>query len=289
MLTGTGTALITPFTPDGKIDFPALETLVSETVSAGPDFIVAMGTTAETATMTPQEQQDVLRCIINTNSGHLPLVLGAGCNDTAALVARIRNISPDEVSAVLSVAPYYNKPSQEGLYAHFAEIAKASPVPVILYNIPSRTGVNMLPGTILRLARDFGNIAGVKEASGSMEQAMRIIKERPEGFAVYSGDDALGVPMTLMGGQGVISVLANSHPAACSAMIKHALGGRIKEALEIHYRFLDYISLLFCEGNPTGVKAAMSLMGKCCPHVRLPLVKASEGLMSYLSQALDKL
>lgn len=147
----------------------------------------------------------------------------------------------------------------------------------------------MLPGTILRLARDFGNIAGVKEASGSMEQAMRIIKERPEGFAVYSGDDALGVPMTLMGGQGVISVLANSHPAACSAMIKHALGGRIKEALEIHYRFLDYISLLFCEGNPTGVKAAMSLMGKCCPHVRLPLVKASEGLMSSLSQALDKL
>lgn len=289
MITGTGTALITPFTPDGKIDFPALETLVSETVSAGPDFMVAMGTTAETATMTGEEQHDVLRCIINANSGRLPLVLGAGCNDTAALVSRLKNIPKDEVSAVLSVVPYYNKPSQEGIYAHFAEVAEASPVPVILYNIPSRTGVNMLPVTILRLARDFSNIIGVKEASGSLEQAMRIIKERPEGFAVYSGDDALGVPMTLMGGQGVISVLANSHPAECSAMIRHAMEGRIKEALEIHYRFLDYISLLFCEGNPTGVKAAMSLMGKCGPDVRLPLVKASESLMSSLSQALGKL
>lgn len=287
MLTGTGVALITPFTSSGQIDFPSLERTVHNIIKGRVEFLVVLGTTAETATLTEEEKEQVIQCVTVANHGRVPLVLGAGGNNTAGIVHYLQNADLGAFSAILSVVPYYNRPSQEGIYAHYAAIAQASPLPVILYNIPARTGVNMTPETALALARDFDNIAGIKESSGSLESLTHLVKNRPEHFAVYAGDDALGVPAVLMGAQGLISVMANLLPKDTSDMIRYAARDRSLRALGLYNKYLDFMSLLFREGNPTGIKTAMSLAALCSDTVRLPLVKGSESLRQEMKRFLE--
>lgn len=288
MLTGTGVALITPFTSQGQVDFPALERTVNNIIKGRAEFIIVLGTTAETATLSGEEKQQIVRSVVDAAKGRVPLVLGAGGNSTAEIVRCLEREDLSAFAAILSVVPYYNRPTQEGIYRHFAAVAQASPIPVILYNIPARTGVNMEPETALRLAREFDNITGIKESSGSMPQLMHLIKNRPEGFAVFAGDDALGVPATLMGGQGVISVMANIFPKDTSDMIRDAMRGRTMRALGLHYKYLDFMTLLFREGNPAGIKTAMSIAALCSDAVRLPLVAGSDSLRREMSAFLEK-
>lgn len=288
MLTGTGVALITPFTSQGQVDFPALDRTVNNIIKGRAEFIIVLGTTAETATLSQEEKQQIVNCVVTAAKGRVPLILGVGGNSTAEVVHFLRKEDLGAFSAILSVVPYYNRPTQEGIYQHFAAIAQASPIPVILYNIPARTGVNMEPETALKLARKFGNIAGIKESSGSMPQLMQLIKDRPEEFAVFAGDDALGVPATLMGAQGVISVMANLFPKDTSDMIRDAMRGRAMRALGLHYKYLDFMALLFREGNPAGIKTAMSIAALCSDAVRLPLVAGSDALRKEMTAFLEK-
>ncbi len=288
MLTGTGVALITPFTSAGEVDYASLERTVNNLINGRVDFLVVLGTTGESATLTDEEKQQILQCVAVATRGRVPLVLGAGGNDTAALVRSLQTIDTSAFSALLSVAPYYNRPSQQGLYEHFAALAQASPLPILLYNIPSRTGVNLEAETTLRLARDFGNIVGIKESSGSMPQLMQLLAHRPEEFSVLYGDDALGVPAVLLGAQGLISVMANIFPKDTSEMIRLALKGRTHRALELHYRYLDFMTLLCKEGNPVGIKTAMGLTALCNDTVRLPLVQGSESLRNEMAAFLKR-
>ena len=288
MLTGTGVALITPFTSAGEVDYASLERTVNNLINGRVDFLVVLGTTGESATLTDEEKQQIVQCVAVATRGRVPLVLGAGGNDTAALVRSLQTIDTSAFSALLSVAPYYNRPSQQGLYAHFAALAQASPLPILLYNIPSRTGVNLEAETTLRLARDFGNIVGIKESSGSMSQLMQLLAHRPDDFSVLCGDDALGVPAVLMGAQGLISVMANIFPKDTAEMIRLALKGRTHRALELHYRYLDFMALLCKEGNPIGIKTAMGLAALCDETVRLPLVRGSESLRSEMAAFLKR-
>ncbi len=269
---GMGVALITPFKTDETIDFDALSRVVEHLIKNGTDYLVVCGTTAETPTLTDAEKDEVTRFVVNCNAGRLPIVLGMGGNNTKALVEKLSNYDLSGIDAILSVTPYYNKPSQEGLYQHYAAIANASPLPIILYNVPGRTGINMLASTTLRLANDFNNIIAIKEASGIFSQIDDIIKNKPEDFMVISGDDGITFPLITLGAVGVISVIGNAFPREFSRMVRLALEGDYKNARTIHHRFTELIELLFVEGNPAGVKSMLALMGLIENKLRLPLV-----------------
>ncbi len=276
-ITGTGTALVTPFNPHGDVDFPALEKLIDYQTHNGVDFLVALGTTGETVTLTDSEQKRIIDVFKNKKNG-LSLVVGMGGNSTVAVCEQIKNTDFNGIDAILSVVPYYNKPSQEGIFLHFSAIAAVSPVPVIIYNVPGRTGKNMTADTTLRLAEEYDNIIAVKEASGDMEQVMDILNRKPEDFVLLSGDDALTFAMLGLGAEGVISVVSNAYPAHFASMVLHARGGNCDKALEIHNALLPFISMIFEEGSPSGVKEALKYMNVCGSDVRLPLAPVSEKL-----------
>ncbi len=275
---GTGVALVTPFRDDKTIEYDALEKLINYVIDGGVNYIVALGTTAETPTLSEQEKQEVLAFILGKTAGRIPVVCGAGGNDTAGVIRQLTTWDMEGVAAILSVAPYYNKPSQEGIYQHFKAIASATDKPIILYNVPGRTSSNILPETVLRLAADFKNIVAVKEASGNMAQCMDIVQGKPEHFAVLSGDDDLVLPQIAIGMEGVISVAANCYTRDFTQMVQYALDNRFPEACILHYKLLHGIRLLFAEGNPAGVKCALNKYDICANTVRLPLVPASNGL-----------
>lgn len=271
-LSGMGVALVTPFKPDKSIDFDALGRLIDLQLTGGTDYLVVLGTTSESPTLEPEECAELRSFITSHVDGRIPLVLGCGGFNTAAVVRQLHSIDLSPYSAILSVVPYYNKPSQEGIYCHYAAVAQASPLPVILYNVPGRTGVNMTAETTLRLAADFPNIAGVKEASGNMVQADEIIKHKSPDFMLISGDDAVTFPLITLGASGVISVIGNAFPREFSRMVRLALAGDYDEARRIHHRFTDLFGLLFVDGNPAGVKCVLHAMGYIHNELRLPLV-----------------
>jgi 4-hydroxy-tetrahydrodipicolinate synthase len=283
---GTGVALVTPLDSTGSIDFNSLKKLLTHTAK-GVDYYVVMGTTGESATMTKEEKKEVLRFVLKNNPKKLPIVYGIGGNNTAAVLEEIASTNFRGISAILSVSPYYNKPSQEGIYQHFKKVADASPVPVILYNVPGRTSSNMSADTTLRLAQ-HKNIVGVKEASGNLEQCMKIAKEKPANFLLISGDDLLTVPICSVGGVGVISVLANAFPNIFQKMVEHALAGNYAKAKTEAFKLLEINTPMYEEGNPTGVKYLLSLLKICHPHVRLPLVEPSAGLRKKIEKLYPK-
>ena len=271
-LIGMGVALITPFKEDETIDFDALARLVEHQIKNGTDYLVVCGTTAETPTLTEEEKDEIKSFVVNCAAGRIPIVLGVGGNNTKAVANQLQTKDFTGIDAILSVTPYYNKPSQEGLYQHYAAIAKASPLPVILYNVPGRTGVNMLPETTIRLANEFTNICAVKEASGNFSQIDEIIKNKPADFLVISGDDGITFLLITLGAVGVISVIGNAFPREFSKMVRLALQGEYNNARKIHHRFTELFSLLFVEGNPAGVKSMLAVMGMIENKLRLPLV-----------------
>ena len=275
---GVGVALVTPFDADGAVDYEALGRLVDHVSAGGVDYLVALGTTAETPTLTAQEQHEVTDFIRTRNTAGLPLIVGIGGNSTAEVIRRIGSADLTATTAILSVTPYYNKPSQRGLYEHYKAIAEASPVPVLLYNVPGRTGVNMTADTTLKLAHEVGNLLGIKEACGSLSQMCYLLRDRPEGFLVISGDDNMALPLIAHGGDGVISVAANAFPAVFVKMVRAAYDGDMKTASALHLRTLEAVDALFAEGNPTGIKAALAAKGMIGNYLRLPLVPASDAL-----------
>lgn len=277
-LKGTGVALITPFTADNQVDIPALERIVEYVIAGGVEFIVALGTTSEAPTLTKEEKQLVCNTIVRVNNKRVPLVIGIGGNNTQNVIDEIKYTQLDDFVAILSVTPYYNKPSQAGMYAHFAAIAQASPLPIILYNVPGRTGVSMTAETIVSLATNFSNITAVKEASGNLVFDMQLLKQLPAGFTFLSGDDGTTLPSVYMGGKGAISVIGIAYPAEFSQMVRLGLEGKVAEANQLHYGLLPKIGLAFKEGNPIGIKAILAAKGLCEPYVRLPLVEASAEL-----------
>ncbi|MBG0783178.1 MAG: 4-hydroxy-tetrahydrodipicolinate synthase [Bacteroidales bacterium] len=280
---GTGVALVTPFENDGSIAFKALHKLVKHTLDEGVDFVVALGTTSEAPAMNEKEKEQVVLTILEASSGRCPVLLGVGGNNTQAILDQLDKGIVKGVSGILSVIPYYNKPQQNGLIAHFKAIADKSPVPVVLYNVPGRTGTNMTAKTCLELAH-HPNIVGVKEASGDLQQIMTIIQNKPKDFAVLSGDDVLTFPLIALGADGVISVAANAFSKEFSDMVKIARNGQMAEAAKLHYQMLHRMNLLFAEGNPTGVKALLEIMGICGSKTRLPLVEASNQLKTNLKE-----
>lgn len=286
---GHGVALVTPFRGDGSINYVALEAIVEHLIDGGVDYLVVLGTTAETATLSMEEKKALVAKVVEVNSGRLPLVLGIGGNNTQELLELMNSFDLSSFVALLSVAPYYNKPNQEGLYQHYSKIAAHAPLPVILYNVPSRTGVNIEPETVLRLATDCKNIVAVKEASGNFQQAHTLLKICPPEFVVLSGDDELSLPMILAGAHGVISVIGNALPEAYSNIIRLGLQRDVVEAYALQYLLLDIIRMIYVEGNPTGVKVLMNVLGLCENQLRLPLVAASPDLSSRLKAAWDKL
>jgi 4-hydroxy-tetrahydrodipicolinate synthase len=275
---GTAPAIITPFTPKGEVDYKALGSLVEYWITNGVDFLVVMGTTGESATLDKQEKKEVFEFIAKQTAQRIPLVLGIGGNNTKEVIESLGHFDLSKADGILSVSPYYNKPTQDGIYAHYAAFAAECPLPIILYNVPGRTGSNVLPATTIRLAYEVENIVAVKEASGNMEQIMQIIAEKPADFNVLSGDDAITLPLLAAGADGVISVVANSHPKEFSDMVRYGLAGDFTKAREIHYPMLNVIEHLFIEGNPGGIKAVMKIKGLCGDSVRLPLVNISEAL-----------
>lgn len=285
---GVGVALVTPFNNDLEIDFAALEALVEYVIGAGADYLVVLGTTAETPTLSAAEKRAVADRVLALNAGRKPVVIGIGGNNTAEVVTAVKEFDFKGVDALLSVTPYYNKPSQEGIYQHYKAVAEASPVPVVLYNVPGRTGVNMTACTTLRLAHDFKNIIAVKEASGNLSQAAYILRDRPEGFLVISGDDNCALPMMSMGGNGVISVAANAFAAKFCKMVHLAEDGNFPAAATLHLELTEATDLLFAEGNPVGVKAALTIKGIIPNNLRLPLVKASDELCGKLKVQIEK-
>ena len=288
-LVGTGVALVTPFKEDFSIDTMALSKIVNYCVDGGIDYLVVLGTTGESVVLSKKEKQLVVDTIVTANAGRLPLVLGVGGNNTAAVVEELQETDLKDFIAVLSVSPYYNRPTQEGIYQHFKAISLASPKPVILYNVPGRTGSNMLPETVLRLANDFNNIVGIKEACGDMVQVMRTIKDKPADFMVISGDDFTALSTVLAGGSGVISVLGQGLPSEFSQMIRFGLEGRVKEAFTLHYVLQDGMDLIFKEGNPAGIKALLEAVGLGTAVVRLPLVEATSTLKRTIEGFLNSL
>ena len=269
---GMGVALITPFTSSGEVDMSTLKRLVEYQIQNGADFLCILATTSEAPCLSKEEKQNIKNLIVDVNNGRVPILMGCGGNNTAAVVSELREIDLNGIDGILSVCPYYNKPSQEGLYRHFKAIAEASPLPVVLYNVPGRTGINMKPETTVRLARDCDNIVAIKEAAGSLEQVDEIIKNKPSGFDVLSGDDALTFSMVASGAAGVISVIGNALPKEFSRMIRLEFRGEYEPARKIHHGFTELYSLLFVDGNPAGVKALLHEMGFIENVLRLPLV-----------------
>ena len=273
---GVGVALVTPFSEKGQIDFAGLERLIEHSIAGGVDYFVVQGTTGESPTLRMEEKRSLLDFILEVNKKRLPIVYGIGGNNTKVVCDLIRSMDLTGVSGILSVSPFYNKPSQEGIYQHYKRVAASTSLPIILYNVPARTGSNMSAETTLRLAKDFANITAIKEASGDLAQISDIIAKKPLDFEVISGDDALTLPLIALGAEGVISVVANAFPKPFSTMVNQALFGQIHEAKAIHYTLLDILKLLFVEGNPAGVKEALKHRGICGNGVRLPLIPVTE-------------
>lgn len=282
--TGTGVAIVTPFTTKGAVDFPALTKLVEHLIKGRVEYIVVMGTTGESATLSKEEKQKVVEHIVKVIKKRLPLVLGVGGNNTAEIIETLKKDDLSAFSAILSVSPYYNKPSQEGIYQHYKAISKASPLPVILYNVPGRTSSNIAWDTTIRLASEFKNIIAIKEASGNLEQCMKIIKHRPDNFLIISGDDNLTLPIIASGGDGVISVVANAYPADFSDMVRHALVHDLKTAQKLHYKLMDITEQLFADGNPGGIKYVLSQKKITGSSVRLPLVEPNATVKAKLKK-----
>jgi len=281
---GTGVAMVTPFDANGQVDFTALARLTNHLIDGRVDYLVVMGTTGESVTLSKEEKKAVLKAVLTTNAGRIPVVLGVGGNNTAEVCDELKNRDTTGLSAILSVSPSYNKPTQDGIYAHYKAVSEASPLPIILYNVPGRTGSNMLPATTLRLARDFDNIIGIKEASGSVEQCIDILKRRSSDFLVISGDDNLTLALIACGADGVISVVGNAFPQAFANMTRAALANDLVSARSLQYRLFDIINMLFAEGNPGGVKCALKELGICEEHMRLPLVPVSDTLRKKLGE-----
>lgn len=276
---GTGVAMVTPFDEQGNVDTDNLSRLVEFLIAGGVEYLVVLGTTGETATLDHTEKQFIFSHVAGVNAGRLPLVAGIGGNDTRSVIADLQGFDLKGYDGVLSVSPYYNKPSQEGLFRHYKAVAESSPLPVIMYNVPGRTGMNVSAETTIRIARECPNIFATKEASGNMDQIMRILRDKPDGFDVISGDDALTLPMVALGATGVISVVANAYPRIFSDMVRDCLRGDFTSALPVHHRLLEVVETLFAEGSPAGVKAYMQELGLCADHVRLPVVPVSEALL----------
>lgn len=281
-LIGTGVALVTPFKKDFSVDVEALKKIVRYNIEGDVDYLVVLGTTAESATLSKEEKELVVQTIIEENQGKLPLVLGVGGNNTQEVIKELQTRDLSDFVAILSVSPYYNKPSQEGIYQHFKAIAQASPLPILLYNVPGRTSSNMLPSTVIRLAKDCKNIIGIKEAAGDIVQAMKLIQQAPEGFLVISGDDMITLPMVLAGGSGVISVMAEGFPKEFSKMVRLGLERKVDEAYQIHYKLADGIDMIFEQGNPAGIKQVFAHLGLSENTLRLPLVSVNSDLSSRL-------
>jgi 4-hydroxy-tetrahydrodipicolinate synthase len=287
--TGTGVALVTPFYTDGRIDFASLNKVVDHVIQGGVDYLVALGTTAETPALSKNDRLAVTQAVLEANAGRLPVVLGMGGNDTAELLDYLHAFDMQGITALLSVTPYYNKPSQEGLYQHYKAMLSATDLPILLYNVPARTACNLKASTTLRLASDFKQFVGIKEASGDFTQIMDIIQNRPAGFKVVSGDDLITLPLLAAGADGVISVIANAYPRAFSSMTRLALAGDYEKARQEHYRLFPMMQLLFEEGNPTGVKAAMAIQGLLENNLRLPMISSSHTLYDRIAKANNSL
>ncbi|TDP57542.1 4-hydroxy-tetrahydrodipicolinate synthase [Flavobacterium dankookense] len=277
-LIGTGVALVTPFKKDFSVDVEALKRIVNFQIDNGIDYLVILGTTAESATLNEAEKELVIKTIVEANNGRLPLVLGVGGNNTQHVIDELKSKNLSDFVAILSVSPYYNKPTQEGIYQHFKAIAEVSPLPIILYNVPGRTSSNMLPKTVLRLANDFKNIVAIKEAAGDIVQAMTLIKDKPADFLVISGDDMITLPMVLAGGSGVISVIAEGFPKEFSEMVHLGLNKKVEEAYKLHYLLADSINMIFEQGNPAGIKEIFKTLGLSENTVRLPLIPVDDEL-----------
>ncbi|WP_231426280.1 4-hydroxy-tetrahydrodipicolinate synthase [Pedobacter sp. Leaf250] len=286
---GTGVALVTPFNTDGSVDYNGLKNLINHLVEGGIDYLVSLGTTGETATMTKEEKKKVWAYTAEINNNRLPLVAGIGGNNTLAVADDIKNFENNGYSAILSVSPYYNKPSQEGIYQHYKYLAEVSPLDIILYNVPGRTMSNMTPDTTCRLAHDFKNIIATKEASGSFDQFNQIMRDKPADFLLISGDDPITLPMIALGASGIISVVGNALPRQFSDMVRQCLEGDFKAATPAHLSLVEFTRLAFAEGNPAGIKAALKHLSICGDTVRLPLVKASSGLEQSIIKEIEKL
>jgi 4-hydroxy-tetrahydrodipicolinate synthase len=287
LLKGTGVAIITPFHDSGNIDFGSFGKIIEHIIGGGVNYIVALGTTGESVTLSRDEKVAVLEFVAEIVNKRVPVVAGFGGNNTQEVINTIKSCSFEGIDAILSVCPYYNKPQQKGLYIHYKAIAGVCPVPVILYNVPARTSVNITPETVLRLAGDFSNIIGIKEASGNLMQCMEIINDRPQGFLVISGDDALTLPMLALGADGVISVVANAFPREFSEMVNLSLKGKFTKARTLHFNLLKFTNALFMDGNPSGIKAAMEILGLCKSNVRLPLVKVNKNVHSLIAEQVE--
>lgn len=286
---GTGIAIITPFNDDLTVDYNALTNLVNFNIENGIDYIVISGTTGESATITKAEKKQIISSIVEANNNRVPLVLGIGGNNTAEIIHEIENTDLNNIDAILSVSPYYSKPTQEGIYQHFKAISQACPVDIIMYNVPGRTSSNMTPETTLRLAKDFDNIIAVKEAGNNVHQYLKLLRDKPNGFGIISGDDDLVLGVVLAGGAGVISVIGQALPSQFSKMIRLGLQGKAKEAYDIHFRLMDITSLIFSENNPAGIKAVLETLNLAKSNVRLPLVEATNALKKDIKDALQEL
>ncbi|MEY4084549.1 MAG: hypothetical protein RL074_336 [Bacteroidota bacterium] len=287
-LIGTGVALVTPFKADFSIDTEALTRIVNFSIDGGIEYLVVLGTTAENATLSAAEKELVITTVVEANKGRLPLVLGVGGNNTMEVVSELKTRDLAAFTAILSVSPYYNKPTQEGIYQHFKAVAEASPLPVILYNVPGRTSSNMLPATVVRLATDFKNVVAIKEASGDLVQGFQLLKTKPKDFLVISGDDMTALSLILAGGSGVISVIGQGFPAAFSEMIRLGLNRKVDQAFQTQYQLSECIDMIFEQGNPAGIKQVFQSLGIAENTVRLPLVKVDDSLASRIDSFVRK-
>ena len=284
---GLGVAVITPFNDKGKVDYDSIPTIVENIISGGADYLVLMGTTAEVPCLSNEEKKNIIKVVSEINQNRLPMIIGIGGNNTSGVISEIIQTDLSLFGAILSVSPYYNKPSQQGIYSHFSEIAKISPLPIIVYNVPSRTGSSVKPSTFIRLCKDNENIYAIKESSGDLSLAKEIINKSSSEVQVISGDDAMTLPMLLAGGVGTISVLANALPKPIVSLFQHVKNGNLNEAYKSNHSLMDIIRLLFEEGNPVGIKCLMELMGICTKTVRLPLVSASSDLVNKMEEVLN--
>ena len=284
---GLGVAVITPFNDKGKVDYDSIPTIVENIISGGADYLVLMGTTAEVPCLSNEEKKNIIKVVSEINQNRLPMIIGIGGNNTSGVISEIIQTDLSLFGAILSVSPYYNKPSQHGIYSHFSEIAKISPLPIIVYNVPSRTGSSVKPSTFIRLCNDNENIYAIKESSGDLSLAKEIINKSSSEVQVISGDDAMTLPMLLAGGVGTISVLANALPKPIVSLFQHVKNGNLNEAYKSNHSLMDMIRLLFEEGNPVGIKCLMELMGICTKTVRLPLVSASSDLVNKMEEVLN--
>lgn len=286
---GTGVALVTPFNTDGSVDYQGLKNLINHLVDGGVEYLVSLGTTGETATLSKDEKKKVWEFTAEINNGRLPLVAGIGGNDTLSVAEEIKTFESNAYSAILSVSPYYNKPNQEGIYQHYKYLSEISTLPILLYNVPGRTGISMTPETTCRLAHDFKNLIGIKDAAASFDQFNQIMRDKPADFMLISGDDPVAMPMMSIGAVGIISVIGNALPMQFSDMIRLCLNGEFAKAAPAHLSFIEFTRLCFAEGNPVGVKAALRQLGICGDDVRLPLVKASKELEKAIADQLKQL